>query len=45
MNVFMSYKFVTKNLTLNENENENENENKNQIKKLNDPLVAVLVCF
>ena len=28
MNVFMSYKFCTKNVTLDENENENENENK-----------------
>ena len=30
MNVFMSYKFCTKNLTLDENENENENENDNE---------------
>ena len=28
MNVFMSYKFCTKNLTLDENENENENKQK-----------------
>ena len=33
----MSYKFGTKNLTLNENENENEN----KIEKLNNSLVAV----
>ena len=30
MNVFMSYKFCTKNLTLDENENEKENENENE---------------
>ena len=30
MNVFMSYKFCTKNLTLDENENENENDNDNE---------------
>ena len=29
MNVFMSYKFCTKNLTLDENDNDNENENEN----------------
>ena len=28
MNVFMSYKFCTKNVTLDENENENENKQK-----------------
>ena len=32
MNVFMSYKFCTKNLTLDENENEKENENENENK-------------
>ena len=30
MNAFMSYKFSTKNLALNENQNENENENDNE---------------
>ena len=30
MNVSMSYKFCTKNLTLDENENENENDNDNE---------------
>ena len=33
MNVFMSYKFCTKNLTLDENENENENDNENENKQ------------
>ena len=28
MNVFINYKFCTKNLTLDENDNDNENENK-----------------
>ena len=39
MNIFMSYKFGTKNLTLNKNENEKK------IKILNDSLVAVSVHF
>ena len=30
MNVFMNYKFCTKNLTLDENDNENDNENENK---------------
>ena len=30
MNAFMSYKFSTKNLTLDENDNDNDNENKNE---------------
>ena len=30
MNVFMSYKFCTKNLTLDENENDNDNDNNNE---------------
>ena len=30
----MSYKFCTKNLTLDENENENDNENENKQKKI-----------
>ena len=30
MNLFMSYKFCTKNLTLDENENKNDNENENE---------------
>ena len=38
MNVFMSYKFCTKNLTLDENENDNDNdhnnENENKQKKI-----------
>ena len=34
MNAFMSYKFCTKNLTLDESENENENENENKQKKI-----------
>ena len=29
MNVFMNYKFCTKNMTLDENDNENENDNDN----------------
>ena len=33
MNVFISYKFCTKNLTLDENENENENDNENENKQ------------
>ena len=33
MNVSMSYKFCTKNLTLDENENENENDNENENKQ------------
>ena len=33
MNVFMSYKFCTKNLTLDENENENDNDNENENKQ------------
>ena len=36
MNVFMSYKFCTKNLTLDENNNENENENENDNKNENE---------
>ena len=36
MNAFMSYKFSTKNLTLNEDENENENDDddENEQKKI-----------
>ena len=34
MNVFMSYKFCTKNLTLDENENDNDNENENKQKNI-----------
>ena len=30
MNVFMNYKFCTKNMTLDKNENENENDNDNK---------------
>ena len=33
MNDFISYKFCTKNLTLDENENENENDNENENKQ------------
>ena len=33
MNVFMSYKFCTKNLTLDENENDNDNDNENENKQ------------
>ena len=33
MNVFMNYKFCTKNMTLDENENENENDNENENKQ------------
>ena len=33
MNVFMSCKFCTKNLTLDENDNDNENENENEDKQ------------
>ena len=33
MNVSMSYKFCTKNLTLDENENENDNDNENENKQ------------
>ena len=29
MNVFMNYKFCTKNMTLDENDNENDNDNDN----------------
>ena len=38
MNAFMSYKFSTKNLTLDENgnDNENENENKNENENVNE---------
>ena len=39
MNVFMSYKFCTKNLTLDENENENDNDNENENKQKNIFLV------
>ena len=35
MNVFMNYKFCTKNLTLNENDNENDNDNDNENKQEN----------
>ena len=35
MNVFMSYKFCTKNLTLDENENDNDNDNENENKQKN----------
>ena len=30
MNVFMNYKFCTRNMTLDENDNENENDNDNE---------------
>ena len=30
MNVFMNYKFCTKNMTLDENENDNDNDNDNE---------------
>ena len=33
MNVFMSYKFCTKNLTLDDNDNDNDNENENENKQ------------
>ena len=33
MNVSMSYKFCTKNLTLDENENDNDNDNDNENKQ------------
>ena len=33
MNVSMSYKFCTKNLTLDENENDNDNDNENENKQ------------
>ena len=33
MNVFMNYKFCTKNMTLDENDNENDNDNKNENKQ------------
>ena len=33
MNVFISYKFCTKNLTLDENENDNDNNNENENKQ------------
>ena len=34
MNAFMSYKFSTKNLTLNEDENENDDDDENEQKKI-----------
>ena len=34
MNTFMSYKFSTKNLTLNEDENENDDDDENEQKKI-----------
>ena len=33
MNVSMSYKFCTKNLTLDENDNDNDNDNENENKQ------------
>ena len=36
MNVFISYKFCTKNLTLDENENDNDNNNENENKQKKD---------
>ena len=32
MNVFISYKFCTKNMILDENDNDNDNDNKNENK-------------
>ena len=32
MNVFMNYKFCTKNMTLDENDNDNDNDNENENK-------------
>ena len=32
MNVFMNYKFCTKNMTLDDNDNDNDNDNENENK-------------
>ena len=33
MNVFLNYKFCTKNITLDENDNDNDNDNDNENKR------------
>ena len=42
MNVFMSQKFCTKNLALDENENENENENDSEIENKQKKILMII---
>ena len=45
MNVFMSQKFCTKNLALDENENENENENDNDSEIENKQKKILMIIY
>ena len=42
MNVFMTQKFCTKNLALDENENENENENDSEIENKQKKILMII---
>ena len=45
MNLFMSYKFCTKNLTLDEKENENDNNNDNDNENENKQKKIFLIIY
>ena len=45
MNAFMSYKFSTKNLTLDENDNNNDRENENENDNNNDNEMTFLIIY